>query len=176
MRAALLAACMLLLSGCASWIGPPLLQIPPAALGRERTLEQRVVFERQSERMSFESVLEIDAERLRMVATAMGLRLFSLDYDGHAIEQGAGLPMPRGLPPEWVVDDTLFVLAPTAALDAALPESWRLEDSGRQRRVFLGERLIVEVRRDSDDPDNGHAELIQHALGYRLSIDTREVE
>jgi hypothetical protein len=172
-----MAACLvLLLSGCANWLALPLLKVAPAALGPARTVEQRVSFTRRDESRSFDSVVEISADRLDVVATAVGVRLFTLSYNGETLEEGAGLPMPGGLPPEWVINDLLYVFAPADALQSALPEGWLVLDAESSRQILKGGEPVIAVSYSGGDRWNGRALLEQKRLGYRLQIDSQVVE
>ncbi len=176
MKRLLAAAFCLLLGACASWLALPLLKIQPAALGVDRTVEQRVSFSRGDESRSFDSVVEISSDRLNVIATAVGVRLFTLSYDGRTLTQGAGLAMPGGLPPEWVLNDLLYVYTPADVLQAALPDDWRVVDEDGVRRLLESGKLVIEIRYAGADRWNGRAELEQKRLGYRLRIDSREPE
>ncbi len=175
MRCILLACCMLF-SGCANWFALPLLQIPPAALGPACMVEQRVSFTRGDEQRSFDAVLDLSAQRLDLVATAVGVRLFTLNYDGASIAQGPGLPMPGGLPPEWIVNDLLYVFAPVAALQAALPVGWQVIDAEGVRQILKAGEPVVEISYSGADHWSGQALLEQKRLGYRLQIDSHKLE
>ncbi|MDR3427244.1 MULTISPECIES: DUF3261 domain-containing protein [Silvimonas] len=179
MRRLLLAATLLgltLLSGCASLLTRdlPLLQIPPAALGSPRTVQQQLQVSYPGGGAVMESVLQLDAQQLEVINSAMGLRMATLDYDGQNLKADM-LPAMK-LPPQRILNDLLLVYAPADALQKALPDGWSVRDESKQRTVLRGTDVMVDIVYDGADHWQGRAVLHHHQLAYTLTIDSSEVE
>lgn len=153
----------------------PLLQIKPAELGAGRTAEQRLQLVWRGEARTLESVLDVSADSLQFIGTAMGLRLFSLDYDGHRIEQGLGAGLPAALPPERIMNDMLLIYAPEKDLRAALPAGWRLEIQQNSRLLMHGDDPVIEVIYHAAAPWRGRTILRHLQFSYQLTVDSVNV-
>ncbi|BCL77383.1 hypothetical protein JHS3_31190 [Jeongeupia sp. HS-3] len=166
----LLSAC--LLAGCATLLsgGLPLLQLPPAAFGGERVLEQRLTMRWPGETRTLDVVASIDDERVSLVGLALGVRLFSLDYDGKLLRSSENVKM--ALPAERMLNDFLIVHAPLDALRAALPNGWHVNDSARRRVMQRDGKDAIIVDYSGDDRLQGRAQLANLPLHYQLTIDT----
>lgn len=163
-------------AGCASLLLPlPLLHVRPADLGPPRTLEQRVQFARHGASGVMDAVVDLSPTRVQLVATALGVRLYDVDYDGQHAVLGALSPPLRGLPPTAAIDDFLLLYADSGVLNAALPRGFRLVAGPQGRRLYRGERLLVEIEYESADPAIGRSHLHNLALGYDLVVDSTVV-
>ncbi|SMC18567.1 Protein of unknown function [Andreprevotia lacus DSM 23236] len=173
----LLPACaVLLLAGCASLLpgSLPLLQLPPATLGGERTLEQRLTLQWPGQTRSMEVVTSIDERKLSLLGMALGVRLFALDYDGTTLNKTEYVPLQ--LPAERMLNDFLLVHAPADALARSLPAGWRVVDSDLHRSVLHGDAEIITITYSEADRWRGHAQLRNPALHYQLDIDTADAQ
>ncbi|UXY15999.1 DUF3261 domain-containing protein [Chitiniphilus purpureus] len=164
-----------LLAGCAALAPSPApWPVPPAALG-ERLAEQRLVLTRQGGHHALEAVVQVRADRLRIIGNALALRLFTLDYDGRRISQGPGAGLPAGLTPARIVNDFLAVHTPLAALRQALPAGWQADEAAGVRTVRNAQGAVELVVRYRDgDPWHG-ATLQALSGGYRLAIESEDV-
>ncbi|WP_432722090.1 DUF3261 domain-containing protein [Jeongeupia wiesaeckerbachi] len=168
----IVAAAVLALAGCATLLsgGLSLLQLPPAAFGGERVLEQRLTMRWPGETRTLDVVASIDAQRISLVGLGLGVRLFSLDYDGHAVTTVENVPM--ALPSERMLNDFLIVHAPLPALQAALPSGWQASETARQRVVARDGQNVIVIDYSNDDRLAGRAQLSNLPLHYQLTIDT----
>lgn len=170
------------LSGCASLLTRdlPLLQIAPSALGTPRTVQQQTRIAWPGGSAVMESVVQLDEQQLQVISGAMGVRMATLDYDGHTLN--AQLLPDMKLPPQRILNDLLIVYAQADALRAALPLGWHVVDLPGQRRVLRGDEVIMDISytpaADAKvaDPWQGRAVLHHHQLYYTLTLDSSEVE
>ncbi|MDQ8022721.1 MAG: DUF3261 domain-containing protein [Moraxellaceae bacterium] len=172
-----LLGCLLLvglLAACAPAGDTPLLRIPVSALG-ERTLSQQVSITRGDTTRSFEAVVEIDASRLRLVASAVGLRLLALDYDGERLVISDNR-LPEGLPPAWIMNDMLYALTPLEVLRKALPAGWQVVDEEGSRVLLKDGQPAIDIEYGPGAPWNGSLRVQQRLGGYTLDIATAEVQ
>lgn len=153
----------------------PLLQISPAELGTGRTAEQRLQLVWRGDARTLESVLDVSKEQVQFIGSAMGLRLFSLDFDGHQLSQGAGAGLPAALPPERIINDILLIYAPEASVRAALPDGWQLKTQQNQRLLMHGDDPVIEVIYDAAAPWQGRTVLRHLQFSYQLTVDSAEV-
>lgn len=177
-RHILMLASLLTLTACASfWLsgGLPLLQIPPSALPHPATVEQRLVISWPGEQRSIEAVLDIDDTRMSLIGMAMGVRLFSLDYDGQHMTETQSLP--TGLPAERMINDLLLVYTPADTLQKALPSGWLVQQDNSGQRTILRDGKVAIVISYSGGNAASHVwpqrvVLDNKALYYQLTIDT----
>jgi len=164
------------LASCATlWLPVPLLHVPPVAIGPPRTLEQRLQIVRHGQSVVMDGVADVSATRVQLIATALGVRLYDLAYDGRRVAPGVTGTPPGGLPPVAAIDDFLLLYAPAEVLAAALPRGFRLVPGPAGRQLFRGERLLVAVTYDGPDPANGRSHLHNAALDYDLTVDSTVV-
>ncbi|GHD69034.1 DUF3261 domain-containing protein [Jeongeupia chitinilytica] len=168
----IVAAVLLALAGCATLLsgGLPLLQVAPAAFGGERVLEQRLTMRWPGETRTLDIVASIDDRTVSLVGLALGVRLFSIDYDGRTLRSTENVPM--ALPAERMLDDFLIVHAPLPALQAALPAGWEVSETARQRVLRHDGQNAIVVDYSNDDRLAGRAQLANLPLHYQLTIDT----
>jgi hypothetical protein len=164
------------LAGCTSLFLPlPLLQVRPADLGPPRTVEQRLQIVRHGQAVVLDGVADVSATRVQLIATALGVRLYDLAYDGHRVVPGpAGTPA-GGLPPSVALDDFLLLYAPADVLTAALPSDLRLVAGPEGRQLYRGDRLLVAITYETADPLNGRSRLHNATLHYDLVVDSTVV-
>jgi hypothetical protein len=166
---ALSSACALLKS--ADIVSPALLSISPTILG-ERTVEQRLVIRWSDEERSLEAVLEIAEGRLRLALMSFGMRISTLEYNGRTLEETRNLPQaPSGA---RMINDLLLIAAPQAALQAALPEGWKVTESETQREISQDGKTQVRIRYAADTPWRGRVIFEHLALNYQLILDSHE--
>jgi hypothetical protein len=152
---------------------PPL---APATLGAERIANQvlRVAYgERES---TLNCAIVVDAKKLTIVGTtALGMRAFTVRYDGANIEASAQPGVPDTLPPERLLNDVQLVYWPLTALQRAMqPTGFSVsEPAPGTRRLRRGDKLIAEVHYASGDAWQGRAWLVNLEFGYALQIESQ---
>lgn len=150
----------------------PLLRLPPASLQRELRLQQQITIEyrtpRGDERRELLALLEADAGHTRLAAVAGGQVLARLDWDGERLQASRSPWAPADLAPERILSDLQLSLWPVAAIRAALPSGWSLEDAPGLRRLRAGDETVAEIR----FPDAATTLFVQYRDGYRLTIRT----
>lgn len=174
-RDATLAAVVLaLLTGCAApRVEVPLLQLPPAALGRELNQQQQItvaVEGRAPQRL--EVLLEADAQTVRLALMSLGHTAARLEWDGRALRQESATWWPAAIPSERVLSELQLVLWPVAALQAALPAGWTLEEGAQQRRLRWQGKPVIDIRYETPQ----RIELAHLRAGYRLLIEARDLK
>lgn len=174
MRAGLIS--LLLIAGCVTAPRPPPappefgLRLPPASLGRELALSQRITVTRDGERRSFDAQLEADAAEVRLAAVAMGQTIASLRWDGHQLEERVSVHVPPVVTAARILSDVQLALWPLAAIRAALPPGFSLDEAAGARRLLDRGAPFATVTQVGE----GHLRLVHHRYGYQLDIESVE--
>lgn len=169
--AVLLAACAARVRTTDPGLAVPWLQLPPAALPQPLALQQRLTFRHGERRDTVDALVESDADGTRVAIHAQWQVALRLDWDGATLRQQRAPWLPAALDGERVLADLQLVYWPAAAIRAALPQGWRLEESGGHRLLRKGDSVVATV----DYPEPQRAHLEQRALDYTLDIASGEV-
>jgi hypothetical protein len=176
----LLAQCALL-QGCAHSPPNPATQAltrplaTPATLGSDRAANQVVRGAFGEREVTMNCVVSKQGNLLTVVGlTAMGVRAFTLKYDGQNISVENTLPVPSQMTPERLLADIQLVFWPLAALQPVLEKAgWQLtEPFSGTRRLRRGDTLAAEVHYDRADPWSGRSWLVNLEHSYTLGIDS----
>lgn len=173
-------AMAMLLSGCSTTPATPAsapapsvrlhLQLSPASLGASLSLQQHLTVERAGRTDEIDTVLEIEPDHLDLVGLAFGQRVMSLHYDGKELKTWRHFMLPKEVQGEDVLQDVQLTLWPAAALRAALPPGWELEENDMQRTLLLHREVIAQI----DYPDRkawgGKVVLTNFRYLYKLTI------
>jgi hypothetical protein len=105
----------------------------------------------------------------------MGLRVFTIKYDGESTQFETSVPIPPQLTAERLLADLQLVYWPLATLAQPLQASgWQVtEPAPGTRRLRHGNRLIAEVHYASADPWVGRSWLVNLEHGYTLSLESK---
>lgn len=166
----------LVLPGCAAfWLsgGLPLLEIPLETFGT-RTIEQRTSIVWPGGQRTLEMAVDMDGGTMTVVGMAFGARLFSFEYDGKKITETR--PLPDGLSATRIANDLLLTYAPLDALRAALPAGWTAREKPGERLLFRDETPAISIRYAERLPWTGRVLFDNHALRYRLTLDSHEAK
>ena len=164
----------LALAGCAahSQAARLRLQLAPATLGASISLQQHLTVERGGRIDELEAALEIDAERIDLVALAMNQRVLSLHYDGRSLDSWRHPALTVELRAEDVLADLQLTLWPLEALRQALPAGWRIEENGLRRILLAGEVPVTEINYSGEPRWNGKIVVSNLRYRYRLTIES----
>ena len=190
MRRRLILSLAVTLAACAqapvqpSRLQMPVLRLSPESLGATVSLAQRLTVQELPDgaaqewpkERSLEAQLEIETGELRLAAFAMSQRVLLLRWDGHKLEVKRHALLPAAVDANRVLRDIQLVYWPLAAVQAALPEAWTVEDSGAQRRLLHAGEIEVQIVYAGEPRWQGRAELDNRLERYRLAIDSSVME
>ncbi len=94
-------------------------------------------------------LLEVDAQTVRLALLQMGQVAARLEWDGVFMQASQSRWWPREVSAERILSDMQLALWPTAAIQAALPTPWQLQEQKGQRVLLHEDERVIVVRRPS---------------------------
>lgn len=158
----------------------PLLRLSPRSLGRELSLVQRLSVRRlnrpDAPPQTVEILLQANAERLQLAGFALNQRVLTLSWDGKNLNVQRHPLLPAEVDVERMLRDISLAWWPVTVINAALPEGWRLEQSGQLRvlRQDGEQRLSLHYADPNAEDAQGERriELNNPVEGYALTIES----
>jgi len=150
----------------------PLLRLAPALLGRALDLQQHLSLSAPGQARELDVLLEVDATHVRLGLLAMGQVAARLDWDGVTLTESRAPWWPPAVSGARVLSDLQLTLWPAAAIRAALPPGWRLDDNGATRTLSEGGAVVTVVTRRSPQV----IEIEQRREHFRLKIESRALD
>lgn len=146
--------------------------LSPGDLPAPLALQQQLVIERGGQKRTFDAMLEVDAESLRLAVLAAGQVALTLRWKDGALEQQRADWLPPQLDGARVLQDLQFALWTLEALQRAAPRGWQVIEHGAVREfTFAGRPVVVIHQRDA-----GRFTLERRDEGYRLDVQSVVVE
>ena len=157
--------------------------LPPATLGASRSAQQVLRFAYGERENSLQCALTVTPQSISLIGfNGLGLRLFSLRYDGVKVSGERAPGVPEQVDPQRILADVQLALWPLAALqEKAAGTAWIIsEPFAGTRRVRRGDKLIAEIHyADADahyDPWNGRLWLANFEFGYSVNVSSQILE
>lgn len=150
--------------------------VAPSTLGADRAVSQIVRGAFGPRDMTMNCVVTVKDGVMTVIGlSAMGLRVFTIRYDGATTSVDNTLPVPSQLTPERLLADLQLVHWPLQALEPTLRAAgWQVsEPVPGTRRLRRDERVVVEVHYADSDPWQGRSWLVNLEHGYTLSIESK---
>lgn len=177
--APLVLASALALSACAHaprGDAPPARPLAPPAAAGEHAVSQVVRAAVGSREMTLSCVVSVKDGAMSVIGlNAVGVRLFTIDYDGKQMRVEKSFAAPDAITPDRLIADLQLVYWPLPALQGALQGAgFKVsEPAPGTRRLRDGDRLIAEVHFAQADAWAGRAWLVNFEFGYSLQIDSQ---
>ena len=150
--------------------------VSPASLGSDRVVNQVVRGAFGAREFTLNCVVTMKDGAMTLVGlNSLGVRLFTVRYDGNTVQSEAAPAMSGPLMPERLLADLQLVYWPLASLSQPMAAAgWQLsEPSTGIRRLRRGEQLVAEAHYSTGDPWSGRSWLVNFELGYSLQIDSQ---
>lgn len=125
--------------------------------------------------VQLQSILNAKPDEVTVIGvTALGLRAFTLKYNGVDLQEQRAAELPAAINGRQLLNDVQLAFWPLQALQAAWqPAGWEVsEPQSGTRRLRKQGRLIAEVHYADADPWNGRLWLSNFAYGYSLYIES----
>ncbi|HZP13262.1 MAG TPA: DUF3261 domain-containing protein [Nevskiaceae bacterium] len=175
-----LAAIAILLSACAHeqtvQSAPEIFPVlPPSTLGTERSVQQVLNVSYRDQEATLSVVLDVTQAHLQVVGlNAVGVRLFTIDYDGERLKTEKLPGLPDAIDARRMLADLQLALWPLTALQAATQNSTYAigEPTAGTRRVKRSGKLYEEVHYAGTDPWSGKLWLSNYEFGYSIAVES----
>jgi hypothetical protein len=170
-------ACVGALPGCASApasapaSAAPQLRLAPALLGHPLNLQQHLTLQAPGHDRQLDVLLEADERHVRMGVVAMGQVAAHLDWDGTTLTEDRAPWWPQAISGSRILSDLQLTLWPVAAIQAALPAGWRLEELGGVRTLTQDGAVVTVITRTGPRL----VELDQRREHFKLQIESRDL-
>ena len=168
-------ACAGALAGCASAPAAaraaPQLRLAPALLGHALNLQQHLTLQAPGHDQQLDVLLEADERHVRMGVVAMGQVAAHLDWDGTTLTEDRAPWWPQAVSGSRILSDLQLTLWPVAAIQAALPAGWRLEETSGVRTLTQDGAIVTVVTRTGPQV----VELDQRREHFKLKIESRDM-
>lgn len=129
----------------------PSLAVSPGAMARPVVAQQRMTLLAHGRRQQLQLALEIDAEGVRIAVFDLGQTVARLAWDGRELEVASAPGWPQAVQPSQMLALVQLVHWPAAALRAALPLGWTLEDDGDRRVLHRGGDPVLSIAYTAGD-------------------------
>jgi hypothetical protein len=150
--------------------------VAPAALGRDRMVNQVVRAAYGARELTFNCVVTVKEGGMTLVGlNSLGIRLFTIRYDGVRADAEVAPAMQGPLMPERLLADLQLVFWPLASLEKPMRDAgWQLSGASPGiRRLRRGEQLVAEAHYATGDAWSGRSWLVNFEHGYSLQIDSQ---
>jgi hypothetical protein len=150
--------------------------VAPATLGAERAANQIVRGALGQREITLNCVVTVKDGMMTVVGlSAIGVRVFTIRYDGQNTTVDNSLPVPPQLTPERMLADLQLVYWPLQALEKTLRDAgWEVSESAPgTRRLRRDARVVAEVHYAGTDPWNTRSWLVNLEHGYTLNIESK---
>lgn len=150
--------------------------LAPATLGSERSASQIVRGAFGEREATLQCAVSVRGDAMTVIGlTTLGMRAFTIRYDGVEVRHEQSLAAPSQLTPQRLLADLQLVFWPIESLQAQLKDAgWELAAPfERTRRLRRAGRLIAEVHYDGEDPWRSRSWLVNLEHDYTLSIDSQ---
>jgi Protein of unknown function (DUF3261) len=152
--------------------------LSPASLGQSHQASQLLHGDYADHNFTLRSIVTVDAKQLTVIGvTSMGLRAFTLKYDGEQLNEERAPQVPEALQAKQLLNDFQLAFWPLAELQ----KSWRSaggevsEPYPGTRRLYRKNVLLAEVHYAAD-PWSGRVWLRHFDYPYSLFIESSPLE
>ena len=154
-------------------------RLAPSSLGVTLTANQVLRVAVGEREATLNCVVAVTPQNITIVGvTALGIRAFTVKFDGEHVTADAQTAVPQALPPERLVNDLQLVYWPLATLQKALARSdWQVsEPAPFTRRLRRGDRLVAEVHYSAANAWNSRTWVVNFENDYTLNIESQRLE
>lgn len=128
----------------------------------------------------FEAMITANRKNMKIALMAMGMKVWSIDYDGMVITEERGEQVPETLQAQYLMRDIALVYWPASSLKGQLKD-WKLVENASGRQIFAPDSITPAVtityqNSEKEQGSEGNVILENHLHHYRLMIQSSAVK
>ena len=139
-------------------------------IGRPRVLLMQTQIIHSADTYSMDLIVDISRGKLTIIGSSLGIRVFTLSYDGVNISEGLGKGLPFYISNSLVVDDVMLALTSHEALKANLPIDCSLVVDNGLEKIYCRDQLIASVSQNRGLDKNMTVSVKRSNPEYELNI------
>ena len=145
-------------------------------LGNPRVLIMQVHIIRNNDSYSMDMIVEVSNEKLVIIGSSLGFRIFALSFDGATLLEGAGPGLPFYISNRLVVEDVMLTLYSNEVLQNNLPAECSMTEMDGLKDIYCRGRLVVSIKILDSNNVNTVITLKRTEPYYQLNIIMSEVQ
>ncbi|MCX8573712.1 MULTISPECIES: DUF3261 domain-containing protein [unclassified Gilliamella] len=182
----LILALTTLISACAhqseqpkAWLTKQInIKLPSPKFNQPYHDQQLLKFKYHNHENSIITLVDANQNQLKVVAlSALGVRLFELEYDGKNVKTKQNIFVKELPPPEQVLSDILFSILPTKEWQSSLPKGWILVDN-EFNRILSDDKnepiLTITYQEKLSDQIRKPIRIEHQIFGYQIIIQSMD--
>ena len=182
----LILALTTLISACAhqseqpkAWLTKQInIKLPSPKFNQPYHDQQLLKFKYHNQENSIITLVDANQNQLKVVAlSALGVRLFELEYDGKNVKTKQNIFVKELPPPEQVLSDILFSILPTKEWQSSLPKGWILVDN-EFNRILSDDKnepiLTITYQEKLSDQIRKPIRIEHQIFGYQIIIQSMD--
>ena len=153
--------------------------LAPETLGTSQSVQQVLNVAYADKEATLTAVLTATPQHVQVIGlNAVGVRLFTVDYDGVSVKSERLPGLPDQIEPQRMLADLQLAFWPLPTLQQALQGSTYEvgEPTPGTRRLKRAGKLAAEVHYADDHPWSGRLWLANYAFGYSLAVDSSPLQ
>lgn len=162
---------LLAVFGCASsFLGVPISSAKLDGLGEPRVLLMQTQIIRGNDSYSMDMIVELSKDQLTVIGSSLGVRIFTLAYDGDKVVEGIGLGLPIYFPSRLIIDDVKLIISSKDSLKSGLSADCSLASQGSVERIYCGGHLAASIKKIQLNSGTVEVALDRFNPNYQLNV------
>lgn len=175
----------MLVSACATktqseaWLTKEVkINLPMINLKQNYHDQQLLKFKYNDQENSIITLVDVNDNQLKVVGlSALGIRLFEIEYNGELINSKNNIFVKELPPPEQVLSDIMLSILPISEWQTVLPQGWQLVDRDLHRTLSDDKQQIIVDITYTEKASKHIRKPIQiehHIFGYQITIQSMD--
>lgn len=142
--------------------------------------QQLLKFKYKNMENSIIAIVDISNNQLKVIGlSALGIRLFEIDYDGKLVKTKHNIFVKELPAPEQVLSDIMLSILPTQDWLTVLPAGWQIVDNELHRTLLNNKQETIIDITYAEQPSTKIRKPIQiehHIFGYKIAIQSMDTK
>ncbi|NUF48705.1 DUF3261 domain-containing protein [Gilliamella sp. ESL0250] len=178
---------VILVAGCANktqsqaWLTREVkINLPIINIKQHYHDQQLLKFKYNDLENSIIAIVDINNNQLKVIGlSALGFKLFEIDYDGKLVKTKHNIFIKELPAPEQVLSDIMLSILPIKEWQTVLPAGWQLIDSELHRTLINNKQEIIIDIAYAEQPSakiRKPTQIKHHIFGYKIAIQSMDTK